>query len=399
MDGNKAADSCRLVEFYDEEYLENVISLLHRPYTAVTYVYFTSAREPDRLTRNALRRFIMERWGIAADFLAIGRESVSSVVEAFEKLTAEERCDFDVTGGPSVFIAAAGAVAGRFPERKIGVHEYDPATGRCLFCWPEDGGADLTESPAQLTVEEIMALQKVEILKRPNLIRYELDRENLGEEILKLWDTVRPWLREWNTLSVLPVHRDGPWVQKRMSGRQWQACAPMLEAMERKKLISGLEMERGREVLVRYRLNCHGSADVLYEKGGNLLELLTYLALERSGGFSDCCTGVVLDWELEDRPVSGNPINELDVLGVRKSVPYFISCKNAQVKNEFLYEILTITRHFGGRYGVPVLVTTAWCSPAIRTRAKEMGILLIEDLRRFSGAEICERIRKRLCKN
>ena len=386
---------CRLVEFYDGEYLENMISLLNHSYSGVTYVYFAGDNEPDQLTRDILSGFIRRRWGLKTDFLVVSRSSVGGAMEAFEALTREEACDFDITGGSSVFIAAAGALAGRFPERSIRIHEYDPAAGRCSFRYPEGGGGE-KRSP-QLTIPEIMALQKIQILDAHRPIRYDLEKDGLGREILRLWNVVRRYLRAWNTLSVTATRREGAQIRKRMTRGQWKTCQPMLAAMEREGILSGLTVEQGRDAVVTYRLETPACTDMLYEKGGNLLELLTYLALERSGGFEDCCTGIMLDWELEDRPVSGNPFNEIDVLGVRRSVPFLISCKNAQVKNDFLYEILTMTRHFGGRYAVPVLVTTAWCSDSIRTRAREMGVVLIDNLRNLSGEAFCRKLKSRLC--
>lgn len=388
---------CRLVEFYDEEYLENTVALLNHRYSGVTYVYFASRREPDQLTRNTLEAFIRTRWNIGTSFLAVGRESVDCAIEAFEKLTREERCDFDLTGGPAVFAAAAGAVAGRFPERSIGLHGYDPATGRCTFRHPEHQIRREEKSP-QLTVSEVMSLQQIEILDAHRPIRYDLEKEGMGREILRLWEVVRNYLRAWNNLCVTATRREGAQLWKRMPKGQWKTCEPLLRAMEREGLLSGLAVEQGQEVVVSYRQETPACTDVLYEKGGNLLELLTYLALERSGGFEDCCTGVMLDWAAEQKPTSGNPFNEIDVLGVRNSVPYLISCKNAQVKNDFLYEILTMTRHFGGRYAVPVLVTTAWCTDAVRARAREMGVVLVDNLRNRSGEDFCRKLKRTLCR-
>ena len=89
--------------------------------------------------------------------------------------------------------------------------------------------------------------------------------------------------------------------------------------------------------------------------------------------------------------------NEFYVLVISGRIPYFISCKNTQVKNEFLYEILTITRHFGGRYAVPALATTALCTDTIRTRAQEMGILLIDHLSVLAADKFFEKVQKMLC--
>ena len=54
-----------LVEFYDPQYLENVISLLRGSYADVVYVYFTRANEPTEQDRRALTEFVRNNFGFA----------------------------------------------------------------------------------------------------------------------------------------------------------------------------------------------------------------------------------------------------------------------------------------------------------------------------------------------
>ena len=78
---------------------------------------------------------------------------------------------------------------------------------------------------------------------------------------------------------------------------------------------------------------------------------------------------------------------------MRKNLPILASCKNTFPQNEFLYEILTVSRHYGGFYSTPALFSSGIASPTVRERAKEMGIVLIDGIRKLSLTELTEKIK------
>ena len=49
--------------------------------------------------------------------------------------------------------------------------------------------------------------------------------------------------------------------------------------------------------------------------------------------------------------------HEVDVVVTHGHIPVFISCKNTRLENEHLYEIATMTRHYGGRYARAAIVS------------------------------------------
>ena len=374
-----------LVEFYDRECLEHVVSLLHRDYPAVTFVYFRHANEPTAQERKRLSRFVQTAFGVRAQFLEIPENTIDAAAEQFRGLLARcGACDFDITGGSSVFIAAAGVLLAEKGRERVSIHEYDVAAGRCLFCSSGEYDPAGETARRELTVSQTMALRGVQVLNRGEPIRYDLDGD-LRREIRRLWETVRGDLRAWNAFSVRPAKYTSTWlglqVEKQMTRRQYESMAPMLKRLSQAQIFTDVQRrDRGENVYLSYCLNVPETAQVLYQKGGNLLELLTYLAAADSGRFGDCCTGIKLDWDDRDAHGSSDPFNELDVVMTGGYIPYFVSCKNTAVENEYLYEIMTMTRHFGGKYAVPVVASTVENGAVIRARAKEMGIALIDGI-------------------
>ena len=139
----------------------------------------------------------------------------------------------------------------------------------------------------------------------------------------------------------------------------------------------------GREYRV-FSLDVPEEAHLLYEKGGNLLEYYCALAVERAGVFRDCRVSVSLDWDGDQRKKPVDVRNEVDVMMTYGHIPVFVSCKNTRVENEYLYEIQTMARHYGGRYAKPVIVSNAENLPVVRKRAEEMGELLIDAIHKMT---------------
>lgn len=399
----KTADSGvkrTLVEFYDNEHLENVISLLCGDYTSVVYVYFARANEPAPGDRIALSEWTRKRFGFSPRFLEIPENCVECALDSFRKLISGDGFyDFDVTGGSSIFIAATGVLLAESGGRNMSIHEYNTATGACVFRYPEQGGGAGRAVPKPLTVSELLALGGVSFLNGERPRRYDLDATGLRREILRLWAAVREELRAWNnfctTASTYTYDPSYVLVEKQLSEQGLRACDIILERLERAGILSQKRVRStGSRFMVSYRLEIAPESLFLYEKAGNLLEMLTYLAVVDSGVFSDCCVGVRLDWDSRRQDPGSNPANEIDLILARGHIPCFVSCKNTTVTKEYLYEILTMTRHFGGSYAVPVLVSSMRVNHAVRVRAGEMGVVLLDNVRALDAAEFAACLQK-----
>lgn len=386
-----------LVEFYDSEYLENIISLLCGNYSDVVYIYFARANEPTEQDRSALSEYIRNNFGFTPRFLEITENTIDCALKSFRTLVNDGGIyDFDITGGSSVFIAAAGALAVGDGGKRIFLHEYDSAAGKRIFSYPENAPTAKSRI-ARLTVDHVLALRGIEILHPERPVRYRLDSNDLRGEILRLWDTIQDELRAWNSFSCIASNiekkHNFSFVDKQMNAEQRKNCNDLLKKLCKNGIISELrEHKNGSKIEVSYRLNVPESALFLYDKGGNILEMLTYLAAVDSGRFVDCCTGISLDWDDADRHVKADPYNEIDTVLTQGHIPYFMSCKNTDVTNDFLYEIMVMARHYGGKYAVPALICTTRCNEHLHARAKEMGIILIDDIARLSAAEFSRKM-------
>ncbi|MBE6962147.1 MAG: DUF1887 family protein [Ruminococcaceae bacterium] len=387
-----------LVEFYDHDPLENIVSLLRGTYRKVVFVYFARANEPDPQERRALTRWVEKRFDIPCRFLGLPEHCISCALEHFHALLKEEgSCDFDITGGSSVFIAAAGMLLAHYGAERMRLHEYDPASGACLYRHPDEG-TERADVAGTLAVTEFLKLRDIALLDGGTPIRYDLDAHGLGRDLTRLWESVRGNLRAWNAFcnTASEFYRENGRVvmEKEMTEGQYRGCQMIFRLLEKSGLLHSLQESREHDRMrITACLEIAYTSAFLYEKAGNLLELMMYRAARDCGLFADCCTGVKLDWN--GRPQRGsNPNNEIDLVLTRGHVPCFVSCKNTNVTKEYLYEIMTMTRHFGGIHAVPMVFSTMRAEDAVRARAAEMGVVLMDSIGKIPAARLAGCLRE-----
>ncbi len=381
-----------LVEFYDREHLENIVSLLYGAYAAVTFVCFREDNEPDPREREMLQTFIPRKFGAEVRFLEVEENSISAALTAFRALIAAGGFwHFDICGGSSVFVAAVGMLLAEDGGRRVALHEYDVFRGTCRLCYPRAAALPLRERAETLTVSQFMTLQEIRILEGGESMRERLEDPALRREIGRLWQVVKEDPKVWNNFCTAaavfhPVDDRRVAVEKTIQREHFAPSLKLAHALRKAGILSDLREDGDR---LAFCLNIRPREQMLYTKAGNLLELFTAQAVVDSGLCSDCCVGIRLDWEDQGRHLIQGPCNEVDVVAIRGHVPYFISCKNTTVNNEYLYEIATLTRHFGGAYAVPVMVSTRPAKQAVRDRAEEMGVRLIDGVQDKGADRFC----------
>ena len=122
--------------------------------------------------------------------------------------------------------------------------------------------------------------------------------------------------------------------------------------------------------------------------------MYTYAAVDRCGCFHDVVTGVYLDWDTEKNKSNDETTNEIDVIATAGCIPIVISCKNTNIVKEYLYELETVANHYCGKYSRKVIVTSAKTLPAIRNRANDMGITVIDNLAETGFKNFQEKLKK-----
>ena len=109
--------------------------------------------------------------------------------------------------------------------------------------------------------------------------------------------------------------------------------------------------------------------------------------------YTDAGAGVVMEWN------GSETRNEIDVMLMQGVLPYFVSCKNGDIKTDELYKLHTVAGRFGSKYARRILVSTTYFDPEdrsydgdtavryLRERASEMHITLVERVHRMSDRE------------
>lgn len=387
-----------LVEFFDRENLNNCISQLHEPFDKILYLYQKSDRSPENeILFSSLREFNKTRAGIDPEFIEVAANNIADMVGVLSQVvTTEDNFIFDITGGPELFIMATGLFVGSYPSLHIRIQQYDVVTGRMIASYPGDVSANQKEYT--LSVKEIIRLHGSAIVD--GTFRYDIDKNDLKNNIIRLWNAVKKSKSAWNRFCTLPNFREsisgGTMFFKRTSDKyETGTFREIASLLEQKNLITVMSQRNVNGVTYSSFISrMPQNADMLFEKGGNLLEMLTYAAVREADARADVLVGVPVDWDGVITGESGETRNEIDVIASNGKIPIFISCKNTDVTNEFLYELKAMGKHYGGRYAKCILVSTSSNSVSIHKRAKAMDIELIDNMVLTKTEDFFARIKK-----
>jgi hypothetical protein len=107
---------------------------------------------------------------------------------------------------------------------------------------------------------------------------------------------------------------------------------------------------------------------------GNWLEELVFHKLYKSKLFDECLMNLKIKYKDEDNLYSKN---EVDV-AVRKGIKTaFIECKAGSVTQEYVYKLSSITRHYLGIFGKPILFVRFLPKPYILEKCLDLGITVL----------------------
>ena len=369
-----------LIELYDERPLENVLGVeVFRP-EQVVYVCPDDFHNEKRV-RAKLDAYFKHR-GLSP-MLFFARSSVyetESMLELFRGIVEQyPDCALDITGGTDAVLFAAGLLCA---EAEIPVFTYS----RRQNCFYDIRGAAFVESlpcNVQYTVEDCFMMAGGSM--RPGRVDNAI--------LFKYLDDVKPffelylahrrgWTRTVNFMQrISPTRADGTsslevhgdYRVKGERGSRIEAPVDALRAMEKIGFLQNLEIVPDESVSFRFR---DGQVRAWLRDVGSVLELYVYKACLDTGLFHDVRTSAVVDWEADggSKAVS----NELDVMCTRGVVPVFISCKTCDVRTEALNELAILRDRFGGKMARAAIVTAERGGSAMRNRASELGITVID---------------------
>jgi len=385
-----------LLELFDSDSMDNIISLQVRRYDCAVFFCPASA-VPGERARKLLREIVAEKMGTVVEFLAVPDDSVESAVEGFRaaikdmqtKLGADTVFEIDLTGGNELLIAAAGALfTGGKVSGNISAHRVNIVTGKVKRVF---GKLEEAPEPKQkLDFSDIVTLTSGKVISISGDEVYDFTDKTFRTEVLKLWNGMRKYSSEWNRFCSFTYPEgvepdENGYVYRRVAkSGDSEVAHRIMRALKKSGIVTEYSIE---EDSLKYKLAASCVTHPLYVTGGTVLEMYTAVAAATSGSFTDVAIQVVLDFDgvITHRPA--DPCNELDVTFMWGLTPVFVSCKNTEPTKEYLYEIETMRTHFGGKSAAAMLVTTLDALDPVRQRAREMGIVLIDGVNELTLKE------------
>lgn len=369
-----------LIELYDERPLENVLGVeVFRP-ERVVYVCPDDIGSLKRV-QPKLRAYFRHR-GLEPEIVIVKTEFFESaaMLEVFREIVKQyPDCAIDITGGTDAALFAAGLLCA---ETDIPVVTYSRRKN-CFYSIR--GTAFEGEMPCKVryTVEDFF-LMAGGSMREGRVDNSVLER--YLKDINAFFALYLSHRRGWtNTVTymqrVSPAAPDGSYSLnvhgayevKGERGSRITAPADALRAMEKIGFLQDLAIVPEKSVSFRFR---DKQIRAWLRDVGSVLELYVYKACLDTGLFGDVRTSAIVDWEgdVSDKAVS----NELDVMCTRGVTPVFISCKTCDVKTEALNELAILRDRFGGKMARAAIVTAERGGIAMRNRASELGIMVID---------------------
>jgi len=413
-----------LIEFFDESPLENVAAGLTLKPSKIIYLGPKNARMKAE-TQNYARLFALKGIDVQIECKYLSDrnklDKIQSDIEAI--LNENPDCVIDITGGDERIIAAAGAMQVKRSALGVSLCYISINSGRITEVCKD--GETLKFKEPELTVNENIFLYG-------GSADFDYDHrfyappwyisDKFRADVAAIWDVCRANCVEWNEI-VSPF---GAWIDRYSTevrvnkyhcanGETPSPINPLLVMPQNRirkffnnlideKIITGFSHSNG-EFGFSFT-----SAEFprVFEKAGNVLELVTLIALSELKGkynkpfFNDVQVEVNIDWDgvlhYSGPEASQETTNEVDIVAMRGLIPHFVSCKNGHVDVNELYKLSAVADKFGGGYGKKIMIATfvnkdPGFAAQFAQRAKDMGIVLIDNVHELSIEELSDRMK------
>lgn len=369
-----------LIEFYCEENAKNISPLLYGDYDRVYFVGF-EGEGADSRHADVLDTLISSKFGAETAFLTVPDKTLSGAYRLlYELVGGGHEYVIDLTGGSELFAAAAGIFAGTSERQNVSIANYDINAGVQYLQYPvlSENGALHT-----LSADELISLSGGAVISKSMTYQRINSNNALRAEIVRMWDTVKSITADWNRFCSMTNRREDRHVTKKLTrADDRKTCERLTGLMRRRGIIKNdvIYVDDKGKTYLEYDLCPRAKTTELYEKSGTVLELYACLAAGESGAFTDAASGTLIDLDGLLSKSKGDPRNEIDLTAVYKNRLVLCSCKCTKPTKEHLYEILTMAEQYGGKYSIPVLICSEPAFEPVRERAREMGVILIDNV-------------------
>lgn len=399
-----------VVEFFDNDAIENVISTLLCAPEKVIFV-------GDKI--NKMKKAVSNYKELAAarklnvDFFCaeINRNNLMNIVSVLDDIiNNNDECTFDLAGGEDLYLVAVGIVYGKYPE-KVQLHRFNILNGKLYDC--DSDGNLLSAKEAEISVEENIKTYGGRVIfedeRQDTTHNWSWDQE-FTDDVMNMWEICKADTGKWNIqINTLEAYNQSASAKQSLDAELNKSITKlqlkkkevkavyisgMFKALERKRLITNLKISDD-TISFRYKNN---QVKRCLTKAGQILELfVTFMASmavdrENTKIYNDVMTGVYIDWDGVVKNGEPNVDNEIDVLLMQGLVPIFISCKNGYMEVDELYKLNTVAERFGGKYAKKILIASELNKlkngEYIMARANDMGIKVIDDITKISDVKI-----------
>ncbi|MDO4563384.1 MAG: hypothetical protein Q4C12_06070 [Clostridia bacterium] len=401
-----------LVELFDICQIENIITGLKFLPDKIIFVGYKTVMTKKR--QSDLRRFAKLRgMRTVMEYEVVSRYDYGDIFRKLQEIVdSNTDCIFDLTGGKELVLVAMGEISAM---RSVPMLQVNIRTGEVTAV--KNCGKLPPQHRAVMSIAETVALNGGAVIDNDTQSAYRRMDGEFKRDIENLWEICRKNCGLWNRQSNLfgSFERFGSIDENftvRVNLTHYKAlkneAAPdtgIIKSLLKFGLLCDYSLKDGR-LSFRYKNRRVRNCMV---KAGNILEAYIYIlaleiAEETPGFYDEIAMGVLVDWDglfKGGGMLSGDTTNEIDIMIMRNAIPFFISCKNGEIKKEALYELDTIANKFGGEYSRRFVFATYVSSDTesrkyILQRAKDMKIEVIEDLHRMEKNEIVAAMRKRV---
>ena len=366
-----------LIELFDNRPIENILaSEVFKPEKVIFLV--TEDNVKMEATKQKYTAYLRHK-NVSTEIVYVKADLYDTydILEKLERIINENPdCCLDITGGTDAALFAAGLLAYR---SSVPVFTYSRRKNT-FFNISGAEFADHYPNPLNYKIEDFLMIAggmmytgRVE----NDILENYMDIIDPFFEIFM--DHRRSWVKiitymqfvsQWDSKDTnIPLNISGP-ISIKKHGKSVHANEDALQRFEEIGMIQNLSMT---DTNVSFQFRDHQCRKWLRDVG-SVLELYVYKACLETRIFHDVRTSVIVNWE-----GTGDVSNEIDVMSSLGITPFFISCKTGDVRTEAVNELAVLRDRFGGEMARAAIVTASKTPAALRHRALEMDITVIDN--------------------